>query len=81
MTYRDNKNIRKLFPKKVASIFLKKKFEILPFDDAQMQKKNYHEENNMVTSDYATISTLKMANFQALRKQLSVDYVLFLNVI
>ena len=80
MTYADNEKIRTLVPEKVASIFKKPKFEILPFDDAQMQKKIYREENNMVTSDYATISALKMADVQALGKQLGADYVLFLNV-
>jgi hypothetical protein len=80
MTYADNENIRKLVPEKATSIFKKPKFQILPFDDAQMQKKIYREEHNMVTSDYRTISALKMADVQSLGKQLGADYVLFLNV-
>lgn len=80
VTYADNEAIRKLVPEKVAKIFKSPNFEILPFDDAQMQKKIYREEHNMVTSDYATISALKMADVQALGKQLGADYILFLNV-
>jgi len=80
ITYADNENIRKLVPEKAASIFKKPKFAILPFDDAQMQKKIYREEHNMVTSDYSTINALKMADVQALGKQIGADYVLSLNV-
>lgn len=81
VTYADNEEIRKLIPAKASEIFKRPKFEVLPFDEGQMMKKIYREENNMITIDYATsITPLKMADVKAIGESLGSDYVLLLNV-
>lgn len=81
VTYADNERIREMVPQKASEIFKKPKFEILSFEESQMMKKIYREENNMITIDYATsITPLKMADVKALGENLGADYVLLLNV-
>lgn len=80
VTYADNETIRNAVPKKAKEIFKTPQFEINDFDTTQMQVKIYREENGMITSDYATITTLKMADVQEIGKMENADYVLFLNV-
>lgn len=81
VTYADNERVRELIPQRAAEIFPKPKFEILPFEESQMAKKIYREENGLITLDGAVALTpLKMADVKALGEELGANYVLLMNV-
>ena len=79
MTYADNEKIRTLVPAKSKLLFPRPKYDLVPYDDAQMALKIYREEHDMTINNY-TVKNLKIADIQALGKGAKADYAMVLIV-
>ena len=74
-----NETIRTVVKDKSASIFKKPQFDIVSFEDTQQAVKIYREEHSMIATNNV-YQALKMADVQAIGKQLGTDYVFMLKV-
>lgn len=79
MTYVNNETVRTLVPKKAKEIFKAPKFNVLPYDDSQMEFKIYREENDMIYNQYVS-KPLKRSDLQAMGNELDANYILLIRL-
>ena len=80
--YVASEEITDMVQTKADELFPTPKFLITPFEDSQMMKTIYREDNGLATTEWASTfgQALKSSDIQAIGKSLNTDYILFIQV-
>lgn len=78
-TYVNNETVRKMIPEKAKTLFPSPNYNVLPFDQTQMEMRTYREDNRMIVNQYYS-QPLNREDIQKISKGLNCDYALFITV-